>query len=470
MEKNFLETVSNEYPSSFAEEKFVQNKRSYKGLITGLIIVFIVFIIGLLIYLKINKKVTMKNFVGEPKETLNIWLKENGISNKNVIITYEYDSVYDENIIIDQNVLEGTKIKKSKVLNFTLSKGADPDELIKFPDLNSMDYDDIKKWITDNKLTNVKVNQEYNDKFEKNALISYKLKNIEESEFKRSSNLTIVISKGSKPKNEVVMENFVGKSSEYLLTWASQNKIEVNTSMVFSNREAGEIVYQSVPAGDSIGEGDTLSVSVSKGQGITVPYFIGKKKSYAASYASTNDILITYNEVYSTSEKNTIIDQSIASNSLIGAGDTLVLTVSLGKPYISNYIGEDINELLAWIEEVNSSGCNISLQINEKKYYSDTVKKDAIIAQNKVGYINLTDTINVSLSLGSKVLVDKDYVGLDETDVKLFCADLNCIYDYKKSSSPIGTVIDIRIGDKKLVPDMYINSSDLIVVTISEGA
>lgn len=470
MEKNFLETVSNEYPSSFAEEKFVQSKRSYKGLITGLIIVFVVLIIGLLIYLKINKKVTMKNFVGEPKETLNIWLKENGISNKNVIITYEYDSVYDENIIIDQNVLEGTKFKKSKVLNFTLSKGADPDELIKFPDLNSMDYDDIKKWVTDNKLTNVKINQEYNDKYEKNALISYKLKNIEESEFKRSSNLTIVISKGSKPRNEIVMENFVGKSSDYLLTWASQNKIEVNTSMVFSNREVGEVVYQSVPAGDSISEGDTLSVSVSKGQGVTVPYFIGKKKSYAASFASTNDILVTYNEIYSNNEKNTIIDQSIASNSLMGVGDTIVITVSLGKPYIPNYIGEDINELLAWIEEVNSSGCNISLQINEKKYYSDTVKKDAIITQNKVGYINLADTINVSLSLGSKVLVDTDYVGLDETDVKLFCADLNCIYDYKKSSSPIGTVIDIRVGEKKLTPNMYINSSDLIVVTISEGA
>ena len=135
------------------------------------------------------------------------------------------------------------------------------------------------------------------------------------------------------------------------------------------NLEVGEVVYQSVPAGDSISEGDTLSVSVSKGQGVTVPYFIGKKKSYAASFASTNDILVTYNEIYSNNEKNTIIDQSIASNSLMGVGDTIVITVSLGKPYIPNYIGEDINELLAWIEEVNSSGCNISLQINEKKYY-----------------------------------------------------------------------------------------------------
>ena len=470
MEKNFLETVSNEYPSSFAEEKFVQSKRSYKGLITGLIILFVVLIIGIFIYLKINKKITMKNFVGESKEILNVWLKENGINTKNVIITYDFDSEYDENIIIDQNVEEGTKIKKNKVLNFTLSKGADPDELIKFPNLNTMDYDDIKKWITDNKLTNVKVNQEYNDKVEKNALVSYKLKNIEESEFKRSSNLNIVVSKGSKPKNQITVENFVGKSSDYLATWASQNKIEINSSLVFSNRETGEIVYQSVPAGESINEGDTISVSISKGQGISVPYLIGKKKSYADNYASANDLLISYNEVYSNYDKNTIIDQSIASGSMIGSGDTLVVTVSLGRPYVSNYTAEDINELLSWIEEANSKGCNINLQISDKKYYSDSVKKDAIISQNKVGYINLTDTIQVSLSLGSKVLVDTDYVGLDEADVKLFCADLNCIYDYKKSSSSIGTVIDIKIGDKKLVPYMYINSSDLIVVTISEGA
>ena len=470
MEKNFLETVSNEYPSSFAEEKFVHNEKSHKGLIIGIIITCLVLVLGIVIFLKLNKKITMKNFIGEPKENLNIWLKENGISNNNVIITYEFDNEYDEDVVIDQNVLEGTKISKRKVLNFTLSKGADPDELIKFPKIKEMNYDEIKKWISDNKLFNVKVTQEYNDEFAKDEVISYKLKNIEEDEFTRSSNLTIVVSKGTKPKNEITMEDFVGKSSDTLLSWTAAHKIEVNSNLVFSNKEAGTIVYQSIPAGDKLNEGDTITVNISKGEGVTVPYLIGKKKTYVDSYASANDLIITYNEIYSNSERNTVIDQSIASGVQIGKGDTLVVTISLGKPYLDNYVGENINELYAWIEETNSKGANISIQVNSKKYYSDAVKKDNVLNQNKRGYLELNDTINVTLSLGSKVLIDTNYIGLDEADVKAFCADLNCIYDYQKSNKPIGTVIDIKIGDKTVTPDMYINSSDLILVTISEGA
>lgn len=470
MEKNFLETVSNEYPSSFAEEKFVHNEKSKKGLIISIIIFVLILVIGILIFIKLNKKITMKNFIGEPKEKLNIWLKENGISNSNVIITYEFDSTYDENIITDQNISEGSKFKKNKVLNFTLSKGADPDELIKFPSIKDMNYDEIKKWVTDNKLSNVKISQEYSDTIAKNEVISYKLKNMEEDEFKRSSNLNIVISKGNKPKNEITVENFVGKSSDNVSIWASTNKVEVNTSLVFSNKEAGTVVYQSIPAGEKIAEGDMISVSISKGQGVYVPSFIGKKKTVSDTWANNNDILITYNEIYSNYDKNSIIDQSVASGNQIGIGDSLVITVSLGKPYLANYVGENINELLAWIDEVNSKGANINIQINDKKYYSETIKKDDILNQNKMGYINLTDTINVTLSLGSKVLVDTDYIGLNEADVKIFCADLNCIYDYKKSSQPIGTVLDIKIDSKQLKPDMYINSSDLILVTISEGA
>lgn len=470
MEKNFLEAVSSEYPSSFAEEKFVHSEKSKKGLIIGIIISILVLVIGILIFIKLNKKITMKNFIGEPKEKLNIWLKENGISSKNVVISYEYDTTYDEDIIIDQNVIEGSKFKKNKILNFTISKGADPDELIKFPNLKEMNYDEIKKWITDNKLTNIKVSQEYSDTITKNELISYKLKNIEEDEFKRSSNLNITISKGTKPKNEITVENFVGKSSESLSIWASSNKIEVNSSLVFSNNEVGTIVYQSIPAGEKINEGDTISVSISKGQGVTVPYFIGKKKGNVDSWSNNNDVLVSYNEVYSNYEKNLIIDQSVASGSQIGAGDSIIITISLGKPYLSNYVDENIDELLEWVEEVNSKGANINVQINDKKYYSETIKKDSILNQSKTGYIGLVDTINVTLSLGSKVLVDTNYVGLNDADVKVFCADLNCIYDYKKSSQPIGTVLDIKIGNKQLKPDMYINSSDLILVTISEGA
>lgn len=469
MEKNFLETINNDYPSSFAEEKFVGVKKSKKGIIITIIAILLLLSIGLIIYFKLNKKITMKNFIGETKETLNIWLKENDINSKNVIITSAYDPNYDENYIIDQSISEGEEFKKGKVISFTVSKGADPDELIKFPDIKSMTYDEIKKWITDNKLTNVKVTQEYSNEIKKDNVISYKLKNIEEKEYKRASNLSIVISKGEKPKNEIVMENFVGKSTEAIVLFANTNKIELNVTNVFSSNEAGLITYQSVPAGTKIYEGDKVSISVSKGQGVNVPSFVSKSKSDVVAWASSNDILLSLNEVYSQTPKNKIIEQSIAPNSQVGAGDTIVITVSLGMPYLDNYRGLDINELLEWINEANSKGCSINLEIEDKKYYSDNIKKDGIINQSKNGYISLNENIKVTLSSGAKILVDKDYIGLKEEDIKLFCTQLNCIFDYQKSNLPIGTVIDVLVNNNKLKPDVYINSSDTVLVTISEG-
>lgn len=470
MEKNFLESINNDYPSSFAEEKFVESKKSKKGIIVTIISILIILLIGLIIYINLNRKITMKNFVGQTRESLNIWLKENNISSKNVVITSAYSQKYDENYIIDQSIDNGEKFKKNKVISFTISKGADPDELIEFPDIKAMTYDEIKTWIKDNKLTNVKITQEYNSDISKDNVISYKLKNITEKEYKRASNLSIVVSKGIKPKNEITMENFVGKSLETIAIFANTNKIELSVTNVFSNKESGIITYQSVPAGTKIFEGDKVSISISKGPGVVVPSFVSKKYSDAASWASSNDIILSINEIYSTIPKNKVITQSITPNSQMGAGDSLVISVSLGLPYLDDFRSQDVNELLEWINEVNSKGCSISLAIDDKTYYSDNIKKDGIINQNKSGYIALDEKIKVTLSLGAKIFVDKNYKGLKEEDIKLFCTQLNCIYDYQKSNLEIGTVIDVKVNNDDLKPNTYINSSDTILATISEGA
>lgn len=469
MEKNFLESINNDYPSSFAEEKFVENKKSKKGIIITCIVSLLLIVLVLIIYLGLNKKITMKNFVGESRETLNIWLKENDINNKNVVISYAYDSEYDENYIINQNILEGEKFSKNKILTFTISKGADPDELVDFPDIKNLNNEEIRKWITDNKLTNVKITQEYNDEILKDFVISYKLRNIEEKDFTRSSNLSIIVSKGPKPKNEIVMENFIGKSSEEIASWANLNKINLAVTPVFSSKEAGTVTYQSVLEGTKIEEGQTISINISKGEGVTIPYLVSKSKNEVEAWANASGILLSINEVYSNIPKNKVIAQNIAANNLIGVGESIVVTVSLGQPYLENYKGENISELLEWVDDVNSKGCSISVSINDKAYYSDSVKKDGIINQSKNGYLALNDSIKVTLSLGSKILIDTNYIGMKEEDIKAFCAELNCLYEYKKDKKDIGTILDIKVNDKTLKPDMYIDSSDVILVTISEG-
>ena len=245
MEKNFLEEVNNSYPESFKEEKFVANERKSKiPMVIGIAILLIA--IGVALFFLLNKKIVMEDFVSKSRENLNIWVKENGLNSKNILFTYEYDSTYDENIIIAQSVEPGKKISKGKVLTFTISKGANPDESISFPDLMNMTHDEIKNWINDNKLTNVKVTQEYSDEVLKDSVISYNLKNIDEKDFIRSSNLNIVISKGPKQKSQITMGNYIGKSYETFLMWAEGQKIKVSKCEVYSNKPIGEIVSQSV--------------------------------------------------------------------------------------------------------------------------------------------------------------------------------------------------------------------------------
>ncbi|MBP5684667.1 MAG: hypothetical protein J6X02_05385, partial [Bacilli bacterium] len=158
------------------------------------------------------------------------------------------------------------------------------------------------------------------------------------------------------------------------------------------------------------------------------------------------------------------------AGSKVDEGETIIITISLGRPYLSDYTGRNINELLEWVLDANENGCNINLVVSDKAYYSESISKDSIINQDRNGFIGTNDTINVTLSLGSKVLVDNNYIGLMEDDIKVFCSELNCVYDYQKSDKPVGTIIDVKIGDKKLKENMYINSSDMILVTISEGA
>lgn len=470
MEKNFLETVSNEYPESFKEEKFVANNEKSKWpLVLGIIIAIIALVV--ILFFVFNKKIIMEDFVSKSRENLNIWIKENGLNNKNIVYTYEYSSLYDENIIISQSVEPGKKISKKKVLTFTISKGADPDELVDLPDIKNMTYDEIKEWVTKNKLTNVKITQENSDEVKKDDVISYNLKNVSESEFTRSTNLNIVISKGPKQKAQISMPNYVGKSYESILIWAEGQKINISKVEVYSSKPVGEILSQSVSEGQKVSEGDTVKITVSKGPSVNIPYLVGQSKSYVDVWSLNNNIRVVYNEAYSDNvDKNKVVNQSISAGSNVDEGETIIITISLGKPYLSNYTGRNINELIEWILEANESGCNINLAISDKSYYSESISKDSIINQDKAGFISTNETINVTLSLGSKILVDNNYVGLMEDDIKPFCNDLNCVYDYQKSDKPVGTIIDVKIGNTTLTQNMYINSSDMILVTISEGA
>ena len=87
-------------------------------------------------------------------------------------------------------------------MTFTLSLGPDPDEAIAFPDIKNMTQSEITDWINENKLLKTKVTTQYSTTVESGAVISYDLKNADESSFTRGTTLNIICSKGAAPAGQ----------------------------------------------------------------------------------------------------------------------------------------------------------------------------------------------------------------------------------------------------------------------------
>ena len=153
--KDYLSSLASEIekkPDSFKEEKverIVKPKRSMDPkIMIGAAAALIIAIIGVY-FLFFAPKIKVENFVGKTTNNVGIWAKENGIDTKNIVMNQVYSMDYDADQIISQNKKEGSKIKKDSTLIFEVSKGADPDEKIEFPDIKNMTLDEINDWISE---------------------------------------------------------------------------------------------------------------------------------------------------------------------------------------------------------------------------------------------------------------------------------------------------------------------------------
>ena len=130
-----------------------------------------------------------------------------------------------------------------------MSKGADPDESITFPDLMNMTLSEVNDWVNTNKLSNTKVNVVYSDTVEADRVISYDLRSVNENNFTRGTNLTINVSKGPQPAGEVTVEDFVKKEVSEVETFAKNKKITLEITEVYHDEiESGKVVSQSIAA------------------------------------------------------------------------------------------------------------------------------------------------------------------------------------------------------------------------------
>ncbi len=372
--KDYLNSLASEIekkPESFREEKVQKVEKQGINLNPKLlgIVAAIVLVAGLLIwFIFFRAKIEVPNFVGKTVTDLGAWAKANSISTSDsIIMTQEYSLEFDADTIISQSVNEGTKIKQDTKMTFVVSKGADPDELIDFPDIQNMELDEINDWIKKNKLTKTKVATVYSDTVEKDSVINYELKTITENNFTRSSNLTINVSKGPAPAGTVTMEDFVKtRTWDYVENWAKSKKVTVTKTESYHDEIAeGLIISQSVDSGKTIKEGESFSVVVSKGKAVTMKNLVGMTREEVAAFLEGVNIKVVSTEKYHKSAKaGTVISQSIGSGKVVGKDDVLEVTYSKGLVLLSEagvtlQKGMLVTDLENQLDKINAEGADM---------------------------------------------------------------------------------------------------------------
>ena len=361
----------NGMPASYGEEQVVRVNTPKKQIpvIAWILLAIAVAGISFAIYwFKFAPHITLPDFRGKNISEVSTWAKQNKMESS-AIATSEpvYSMEYEKGVVVEQSVAGGKKVKKDTPITFTVSNGPDPDEKIAFlTDIKSMTSGEIQSWISENKLLKAKVVTQYSDIVESGNVISYEVKNGSEEEFTRGTTLNVICSKGPAPAGQVTVDNFVGKMYADVESWANTKKIKLNKTEAFSDQvDKDKVISMDKKQGETLKEGDTLSVVVSKGKGVKIPNLVGytKEQLEAWSADSDNSVLVVKKEIYNAAPAGSVIEQSLKAGSVVESGEVLELTISLYLPILQTnsraWYGKDYLELKATVDEWNSKGARI---------------------------------------------------------------------------------------------------------------
>ncbi len=382
-----LESEIEEDTSYLEKEK----KKKKTFIITGIIVLVII----ILFYI-FSQIVKVPEFVNNLSSIATKWGKENGVTIKD---NYVFDSNILEGVVINQSIKQGKRIFKNKEIVITISKGADPNEIVVVPDLKTSTASQIKEWKENNNLKYVTIKEISSNTIPKGNIISYEFESVTISvdNFTRSDKLTVVVSKGS---DAILMEDFSSASKDEVRSWCDKKEVKCEFAEKFSTViEPNMIISQSIEAGTTLAKGVEITFVVSLGESITVPNYSNVSSNDATEYS--DKIKVKIKNIYSMKVGyGKLISQSIKAGTQISSRDNeITLTYSIGIPYFKSLLGESESELAKIFYEYNQKGVNLSYEV---KYVDSDSEKGNIVWSSKANeFVSMKEHIEIHVSNGS---------------------------------------------------------------------
>lgn len=375
--------------------------------------------------IKIKKMDTLPNFINKNIADVVVYADEKKLD---IDYSYEYSDNVEEGKIISQDVLPGTILKKIDKVSFVVSGGPNYDKEIILTNFEGTKIDELIDFISKNYLNNVNIVYEINNEIERDIIISQSVK----GNTKRSSLITVKVSLGSKDSlSPISLEDLRDKKLFDATLYLKRNGISYELKYEFSDTINKDHVISTDP---SSGEVTPLSskviLTVSKGKSITVPNLKDMEMKDIVSWASENNVKLSFNEEYHKDIKlGQIISVSEKENNIIAEGTNITITTSKGPLRLINT--HNLTEFKTWADKYK-------VDYSIKYEYSDTVSKGTIIKYSIEidSIIDFDNSITVTVSNGKSITVP-NFVGMSKYNITTTCKNLglNCTFYYTGYSS-----------------------------------
>lgn len=397
--KNFLDDINNNNkPESFREEEFIKHKRNLlPSVITG----FAIIIAAIILVFVFARGTVLPDMSGWNRTDVKTWSEKN-----NAIVIYidEYSSEIEADKIIGIKPSPGTRVGRNGNVTVTVSKGADPNERINFPDIESMVLSEIEQWIDENKLTGITIRKENSSVVEKDYVINYEVVDGSETDFLRKNRIRIYVSLGSSSLDDTIMvPDFYSNEKSQVLKWMYDYNINVEFIEQFSDFvENGRVSSQSIESYTKMSRDDTLVITMSLGRAIRVPAFIGMSREEAIQAANNLGISLQYKNEVSSKPVGTVLDQDIDSGTDIHSKQIVTLTLASESEFVilPDFIGMTASDAatLAGINDIKTlfidkmgteeSGTVIGMSI---KAGTEINKQDLLVIYTSIGNAYVPD-------------------------------------------------------------------------------
>lgn len=259
-------------------------------------------------------------------------------------VSTEFSDEYKEGEIISQDPDSGISAEKGTTINVVVSGGQEYFDMI---DVLDMSYEKAAAQLEGLGLVVEEPEFEYSDDIAEGNVISSTPE--AGSPVLPGDSVHLIISQGVEIKM-VSVPNVVGQTLEGArVTLTSQGLAIAGVTEVASNKPAGQVVYQSIPATREVEEGTALTLQVSKGpeeepeqqepevKTTVVPTLTGQSWDSARSILSGANLRASsVTEVESDAPAGQVVYQSIPAGTTVEEGTSVSLQISKGPAAVED--------------------------------------------------------------------------------------------------------------------------------------